>query len=176
MKKVSSIIRVGIVCLIATACSKESDIHQAVNEAAQQSNEMRIENSFVVGQFNEDGAPVITFAKRDLEALASCVHLEAGEGMLSAQRIERIGTHYYLRGKVENDYEIADFGYRLTVEQNELIYQEGNSINSCVSLVGSGSCTLVISADGVAVCNAQGQDCEQAVGPSFQCDWPWMIN
>jgi len=177
MKKVNLVLRLITLCVIAIACSKESDIHQAINEAAQSDDaQMRIENSFVVGQFNEQGIAVITFAKRDLESLASCVHLQNGEGVLSDQRIERIGSSYYLRGVVKNESEVADFGYKLTVDQSQLVYEEGNSINSCTSDLGSGTCTLVINADGVAHCNAQSTDCRQASGPSFQCDWPWMIN
>lgn len=178
MKKVSLITRLSLVCLIviAVSCSKESDLHQAVNDTTHSTEAKRIDNSFVVGQMDPQGLPVITFSIDELEILAGCVHLQSGEGALSHSRIERIGANFYLRGNVADSYESADFGYLLTVDGNELVYEEGNAINSCVSKQGETSCNLVILASGSTHCNQVGAECEQAVGPSYQCDWPWMIN
>lgn len=119
---------------------------------------------------------MITYSSNDIEDLASCVHLSSGSGTLSNLRIEKIGATYYLMGTVADVTERADFGYKLTNESGELSYEEGNSIHSCVTIAGGNSCKLVIQGDDSSYCEDPDEECEHSDnGPSYQCDWPWMV-
>lgn len=178
MKKVISILGLGVVCVIATSCSKEGDIHQQVQQTVEQSDDrqQRIDNSFEVGYVDPAGIGVITYDEGDLADLAACVHLSSGVGNLTELRIQRTGNVYYLRGGIENAMERADFGYALTLEDGVLVYEEGNAIHACTSTAGSASCKLHITEDGTSFCEDPADNCEhQNGGPSYQCDWPWMV-